>query len=122
MLTDQELAQLRADVLETLPETCMILRPSASADTYGHADPTYGTAVVSVRCRLDPEYRRGNGELVAGREANRSYFTLSLPYDADLRDGDRVVIASGNYEVWQLHGTQTMRAVKRAVVVKTAGA
>lgn len=121
MLTDAELTQLRADVLETLVSTCAIYRPSSSVDSHYFAGETNGAAVATVACRLDPFTARNDIQgMLAGREANRAYFQLTVPWDADLRDGDHVTISGESLEVLQLFDIHSDRIVKRALVVKVA--
>ncbi len=118
MLTPAELDQLRADALLTLPDTCAILRPAATTDADGNSVPTWGTAVASVACRLDPFHWRDWRGLVAEREVNRTYDVLTLPHDADLRDGDRVVIDGQPLEVMQRFDLHSDRIVLRAYVAR----
>ncbi len=118
MLTTTELAQLRADALATLPDTCAILRPTATTDADGDSAETWGTAVASVACRLDPFLWRDWRGLVAEREVNRTYFVLTLPFDADLRDGDRVVFNGDALEVMQRYDLHSSRIVLRAYVAR----
>lgn len=118
MLTTTELDQLRADALATLPDICAILRPTATTNADGDSASTWGTAVASLACRLDPFHWRDWRGLVAEREVNRTYFVLTLPYDADLRDGDRVVVAASPLEVMQLFDLHSDRIVLRAYVAR----
>lgn len=121
MITDGELTQLRSDVLETLLTTCTILRASATVDGNYLPGESWGTAAAGVRCRLDPyTNRQDSAGLVGGREANRSYFQLTLPWDADVDDGDRIAIDSATYELVLLHATHSGRVVKRATLAKVA--
>ncbi len=118
MLTSTELDQLRADALLTLPDVCAILRPSATTDADGDSASTWGTAVASIACRFDPFRWRDWRGLVAEREVNRTYYVLTLPYDADLRDGDRVLIAEQPLEVMQLFDLHSDRILLRAYVAR----
>jgi hypothetical protein len=116
MLTAAELSALRTDVLETLPDTCVILRATAT-NSNGYPSEAWGTAVASAACRLDP-VRQQDAGVIADREAGVTYWQLTLAYDADVADGDRIVHSSVTYEVQQLHGTHSNRIVKRATVAK----
>lgn len=123
MLSAQELADLRADVLVTLVDSCTILRAALAApDAYGDVVPTAGTAATGIACRLDPLTERNDTSgLIAGREANRAYFTLTLAWDATIADGDQVLIGGQTLDVLQLFGSHSDRAVTRAVLAKRAG-
>lgn len=124
MLTSAELTAARADVLETLPDTCNILRPSTSTDSHYFADETAnaGTVGTAVACRLDPYTNRTDNQgMVAGREANRAYFMLTLPYDATIDDGDRVVVGADMLQILQLYSVHSDRIVTRVLCAKVAG-
>lgn len=112
MLTATELAQLRQDVLETLPDTCRIERATIT-NTNGNVSETWGTAVASAVCRLDPDNRRQEDAVLADRESGVARYLLSLAYDTDIRDGDRVVVNGRTYQASQIHENHTMRAVRR---------
>jgi head-tail adaptor len=117
MLTAQELADLRGDVLELLPDTCIIQRSSGgTADMYGHVAENW-LAAGTVVCRMDPFWRTITGEAGA-REALRNYHRLTVAYDADLRTGDRVSFSSDIYEIVELHDDHSLRAVRWALMSK----
>lgn len=117
MLTSQELADARADAAETLVDSAIIKR-STPVNTYGINDDVWG-AVGTVACRLDPIPMNKASELYAGeREAARAYFTLTLPYNASLLDGDRVTINSDDYEVLVLFKQHSFRLMVRATVFR----
>jgi hypothetical protein len=118
MLTSTELDRLRADARLTLPDICAILRPSASTDSDGDSASTWGTALAEVACRLDPFRWRDWQGLVAEREVSRTYYVLTLPFDTDLRDGDRVVVSDQSLEVMQLFDLHSDRIVVRAYVAR----
>lgn len=119
MLTSRELAQARADVLTTLTDTCAIQRASEGTDSYGHTAKTWATATGGALCRFDPLMRHDNsGQKIAVQEQGRAWYQLTLMWDADLRDGDRVVYGGDTYEVLQLHDDHSARIVRRAMLVK----
>lgn len=112
LLSSRELAQLRVDLSDLLPDTCTILRPTAS-NSNGYAPETLGTAATSVLCRIDPN-GRGATEVVAGREGNVTDYILTLQYNENIQDGDKVVIGSTTYNVTQLFDNHSLNGVKRA--------
>ena len=116
MLTARELSDLRDDILETLPDTCTILRETTS-NSSGYSTPTWGTAVVSTACRLDPVRQQDDGQ-VADREAGVTAWQLTLAYNADIADGDRIRHSGITYEVQQVHATHSLNAVRRATLAK----
>lgn len=112
LLTSSELAQLRSDILDLLPDTCRIERMTVS-NTNGYAEETWGTAVASIACRFDPDNTRIAQEIVAAGEANVIRYIVTLPYDANVQDGDRLFFASSYYEIQQLHDVHSDRASRR---------
>jgi len=123
MLTDRELTQLRADLVETLVSTCRIERPTAGVDGDGLTSESWGTAAASALCRIDPERRRTeNTGVVAGREASRAYFVGTFAWDADIAEGDRVIFEGTTLELLELHDIHSDRAVTRARLAKIQGA
>lgn len=120
MLTARELAQLRADILETLPDTCQIQRVTLVADAHGNTSEVWAT-VATVACRLDPFFRMASPNPVAAQEKMRNSYRLTVPYDADLRDGDRVLVDGDVYELVELHDDHSLHAVRWGMVIKLQG-
>lgn len=118
MLTSDELATLRAEMLDLMPDTCVIQRPATTVGSAGFAAKTY-SAVGTAACRLDPLKKQLDKEVLAMQETTAYYRQLTVPYDTDLRAEDKVVIGGRTYEVRQLDDDHSLRAVRRAVVVKT---
>jgi hypothetical protein len=118
MLTSLELAQLRRDVDDLLPDTCNILRPASTVDDAGNVIETMSTAVAGTPCRLDP-FQKSSGELsVVNQEIGRSYWWMTVKHNTDIRIGDRVVFDSDNYEVVQLFDDHSLRVVRRVMLAK----
>lgn len=121
MLTASELAQLRADVSELLPDTCRIERPT-TGNTNGYPTETWGTAVTSAACRFDPENRQSPGDAINDKETGIAYYQVTLAYNADVADGDRLIYSGGTYQVTQLYEAHSNRLVKhlRASIIRGA--
>jgi head-tail adaptor len=114
-LTDAELAALRDDVYQLLPGTAIIQRASAGTGLYGGHDPTWSN-VGTVVCRVDSISRDDSAGIIADAEVGKTYYQLSIPYNADLRDGDRLSISSKTYECLQIFRGQSASGVRRAVL------
>lgn len=123
MITARELDQARLDVAETLVSTCRIERASGSVTSAGIARQTWGTAVGTALCRIDP-YNRGRDSrgVVAVRESSKAWFQATFEWDVDLVEGDRVVFGSDTLELVELQGVHSDRIVTRAVLAKIEGA
>ena len=114
-LSDDELSKMREDLGYLLPGTAIISRPTAGTGLYGPLDPTWN-ATGTVDCRLDSISRTALTGMIADAEVGRTYYQLSLPYNADLRDGDSVSVASKTYECLQVFRGQSANAVRRALL------
>lgn len=120
MLSAAELAGLRAEVRGLLPDTAVISRATTTTNSSGAWSETY-SAAGTVVCRLDP-FKMATGEqVIAAQERGRAWYQLSVPWDADLRDGDRVTVSSVTYELVQVHDDHSQRLVRRAIVSKLGG-
>ena len=115
MLTSQELDDARSDAAETLVDSAIVKRATPT-NSYGIVEETWAS-VGTVACRLDPETRSADPN-AAEREAARAYFTLTLPYNASIIDGDKVTINSDDYEVVRLHRQHSYRLMVRAQVFR----
>jgi hypothetical protein len=119
MLSDSELDALRTQ-LETLtmPQSVAISRATETVSAAG--DPVKVWATTStVSGRVDPSTESTFGKYTVGdQEAGRAYYQLTIEHDADLNDGDRVVVSGTTYEVLQLHEGNALAAVKRALIVR----
>lgn len=115
LLSDRELADLRNDINDLLPDTCRIERMTAT-NTNGYAEESWGTAVASVACRFDPDTSRKETEVAGSQEAHLIRYIVTLPWNADVTDGDRLVYQNGTYEMLQLHDVHSAHASKRVKV------
>lgn len=119
MLTDAELAQLRSDVLELLPGSAVIQRESrGTADAYGYGGSVSYAAVGTVAARVDPLAASAR-ETIGARDTDTEFRQLTVPYNADIAAGDRVVFDGRTYEIRTLSDNHSLRAVRRAVLVVT---
>jgi hypothetical protein len=114
-LTELELELIRSDLSELLPDTCRIERPTTT-NTFGSISQTWGTAVASVACRLDPDNVQSQTGQVALRETGIARYTVTFPYDTDVRDDDRIVHNSTTYNIVTLYELHSARGVRRARV------
>jgi len=114
MLTESELEDLRADMLDLLPSTCTIQRPTTT-NVKGKTTATWTNAATGVACRVDP-LRLQTASTVAEQERGITRWMLTVAYNADVQDGDRIVFDSDTYEILQLHDDHSLRAVRRATL------
>ncbi len=121
MLPAAELAQLRTDVLELMPDTAVISRGSAgTAETHGYNSTVTYAAIGTASARLDPLSRGNqNNDVIASHEAAADFRQLTVPYSTDIARGDRVVIGGRTSDIRSLDDDHSLRAVRRAVLVVT---
>jgi len=119
MLTSDELAQLRADLEDLLPDTCTIQADGGSVDSAGHVTPSWSNTATGVACRLDPFTVRSDSRgVIAQQEATRTYYTLTLPHDTTIDTGNRVIVGGLTLEIQQLFTTHSLHGVVRALVAE----
>lgn len=117
MLTAKELADIRDDVAELLPDTCQIIVVSSNQDASGWGTADSETVRATVACRLDAINQRTNTDaLTEHLQSGKVLYQLTIPYDADIRDSDTVRHNSKDYQVLYVHREQTKAFVRRAVL------
>ena len=116
MITTNELAQLRANADDWLPDTCTIQTATESVDATGGGSIAWANTYTSVACRLAP---------LTGQEAVRNYalegqstWRLSVKYDQALTVENRVVFDSDTYEVKYVEDDHSNRTLRRAILVR----
>jgi len=117
MLSPDELADLRAEVLGLLPDQAVILRPEGTVTASGAWSETY-RAAGTVAARIDPLKMTQGDRVIALQERGKAWYQLTVPWNADLRDGDRVSVANVTYELVQVHDDHSQRIVRRGILSK----
>lgn len=117
-LTDAELTQARADLAATLPDTCVILRPTAgTSDGAGGYIGGTVSAAGTVACRIAPSGLPGSGMAtepsVAGQQGQVTLWTISLPALTDVRSTDRIQSGSVTYEITGVAGPRSNELARR---------
>lgn len=116
------LANMRADVANLMPDTCVIKSPTYSTDpAYGWGTATFSpVASGTVACRLDPLGNQTTTQyaIAEGVDSTRKRYRLTVPYDAPLAASYRVEINNTEYEVAQLDDDHSGRVLRRAIVME----
>lgn len=122
-LSASQLARMRAEVAQLLPNTCTIQQPTNTKDGKGGVVQTWSTAVggANVPCRLDPMDKPVQADEQGQREAIVNQRRLTVPYDAPLAVDYRVIVGSETYEIRDLADDGSWRPTKRAIVTKVEG-
>jgi head-tail adaptor len=111
MLTASELAQIRADVALLLPDTCALLTATTSSGGMGGWSETWGTALASVACRLDPV--RGSEQQAGGAVQPFYSYVLTLPYNTAINANYRVLHGGQTYNVKSVDADKSWQASVR---------
>lgn len=116
-LTNAEIASMRAQIAETLTDTCVIQSVSNVSDGAGGETPTW--AAVSggtVACRFDHPQQRNQIARAAGAEGFIAEFHLVLPYDAPVASNRRVIHNGNTYEIRRLADEGSILLMKKCYV------
>lgn len=93
MLTAAELASMRATVDGSLPDTVVVKREAATADSEGNPTGTLTTVATTNGWLTHASTRvAGAGEEIAGQDGQRPRRIVILPHDTTVEPGDRLVI------------------------------
>jgi SPP1 family predicted phage head-tail adaptor len=111
-LTVKELAQMRADIEDLMPDTCDILSVAYTSDGEGGMTEAWGTATANVACRID--YRSGSEKVTGGAIQSYSKAVLSLPYTTALTTKHRVKLDDFVWAVLSVNEGQSWDVVRRA--------
>jgi hypothetical protein len=114
----QALAMIRNRAEGFMTDTCAIKRPSSAVDDYGDVSETDEVVATGVTCRLNPKKLSDSAGVIAMQERGAIWYSLSVPYDQDLQDGDLVTISSVDYRVLTVERSHTDRAFRQATVVR----
>lgn len=117
-LTSSQLAKMRSQTEELMPDTAVIYSPTNTVDSMGAPSQTYvPVSGGTVVCRVDPLNIRGNQlAIVAGREATSLRYQLTVPYDAPLETDYQIIINSNTYEIIQFDTAHSWNVSKRAII------
>ena len=111
-LTARELAQMREDIEDLMPDVCSILSVAYTSDGEGGMAETWGTALADVSCRID--YRSGSEKMAGGAIQSYSKAVISLPYTTAITASHRVQVDSYVWAVKSVNEGQSWDVVRRA--------
>jgi head-tail adaptor len=116
MLTAADLTAMRSTASASLVDVCLIKRVTLTSDGVGGYTSSWATA-ATVACRVAPA--RGPTELdLVNRAAAVQGWTLTLPYNTDVRPADRLVVGSRTFEVIGRLAAETYETARRVVCVE----
>jgi hypothetical protein len=119
LLTDDEIAGMRATAGAALPDTA-IVQAKAFVSDGGGGGSTGWTASGTLPCRISPVTGSGSDEREAGdRISANAEFVVTLPVDAVVSTEHRLVIAGDVYNVEAVR-TRSWNLTTRVEVLKEA--
>ena len=120
-LTDAELASIRTDIADLLPDTCIIITVTNTPDNMGGF--TQGTAAAgTVNCRLDAKIintLRASEALGGGGIQPFHKFILTVPYDTTISTENQVQKGTEVYNVISVDTDKSWRGAIRVMLERT---
>jgi len=112
-LSDNTLAQMRADQAKLRPDTCTIRRYTTASDGMGGITETWANLATGVTVRIMPAGDSARELLVAAGLTQLDAWLITLPYGQDVNEKDRIVSGGRTFEVIgvQPHSWETARRV-----------
>ena len=122
-LTDAELASIRADVADLMPDTCIIITVTNTPDTMGgYTQGTAAAAGGTVNCRLDAKIintLRASESKAAGGIQPFHQFILTVPYDTTISTENQVQKGSEVYNVISVDADKSWKGAVRVMLERT---
>ena len=115
-ISTTELAQMRSDIEELLPDTGNILEKTQVSDGQGGFTDSWGTATADVACRVDAQ--KGDESLSADRQKPFNEYMLTLPHGTTIMTANRFEHGSNTYNVTGVNEDQSWIGCKRVVLEK----
>ncbi len=105
MLSACELASMRATVLSTLSERCVVVRSQVTPNAENFPEAADMSVVqprdggTTLPCRVWVKREQASQLIEGDKPQTRTRFDIQLPYDVDVQSKDRIVIADEVYVV-----------------------
>lgn len=113
-LSTLELAQLRLDANDYLPDSCTIQTVARAADTYGGWTETWSDTYTSVSCRLAVMPLNRPEAMDGSQISSLTRWLFAVPYNQAIDATMRVVHDSVTYEIEAVEDLQSNRASRHA--------
>lgn len=112
-LTANELGRMQ-DVQEVaMPDTCIVRRRTLTSDDMGGYTEAWAD-VGEYSCRIVPKAVNDEREQ-SGKVTARAEWAITLPYNADVRETDRIQHNDVYYEVVQVHDDESWQTALHCV-------
>ena len=117
-LSASDMAYVRAQAETALPDIITIERLSQVDDGAGGQTERWDPVYIDVAARLAE--RTGREGIIAAREAVAAEWVLTLPYDQDITEKDRVIHVGLTYEVVFVNTGRSFDTVRRCFLARIA--
>lgn len=117
MLTASMLASMRATQAQAWPDMATHLAPTSTINALGEAVIAWGTAGTAISCRLTPAQAQTRISSVATETATIPNWVVTMAYDGVVNPGDRLMIGSRTYEVFNVSDDFAWRTAIRVECV-----
>ena len=114
-LSARELAQIREDIEDLLPETAVVLSVTRVSDGGGGWSETWGTASTTI-CRVD--WKSGTEVMSGGAIQPVRACVITLPHDAVVVEGNRIQAGGETYAVTSVDNDKSWVGCVRCEVDK----
>ena len=113
---DAEIAKQRSDVLNLFNDSCDITRMVEVSDGQGGIEESWVSQATDVVCRLVTN--QGTSSQVGAQMLRSGDYTLTVPYDTDIAEDDKITLASSGFvfRVLFVDDVRVWRTAKRVQV------
>lgn len=117
MLPDWLKANIRQQIETNLTQSCTIERYEDVASANLGAPKRRFVSAIESACFLTKEQGQAD-TMLNEADKGRVFYTLQLPYNTDIQDGDTVLIDGESYETRQVLRSQSQDVMRQARLVK----
>jgi hypothetical protein len=120
VITAAELAEMRDDLEDSLPDLAVIQTRGFLSDGGGGGTTTW-TVAGTVSCRVTPVSSSGEGEAVrGGRVHPDTEYVFTFPYDTAITDTHQVVHAGGTFTATAVRAPKSWEISRRVEMKEVA--
>ena len=112
-LSSADLAAMRDDIGELLPDSCCILTVTRTPDGQGGSSESWA-AGGDIDCRLD--MIQGSEPLSGGALQPFTRYILSLPWNTTVTNANRVLHSGVTYSIQSVNNNQSWIGVRRCML------
>lgn len=113
-LTSAELADMRAHLVATLPDTCAIYYATLSTDGAGRQSESWTPRGTAIACRLAPQ---GGREAITAEQVRAGMtWVLSVASSQTVDVKDKVVFGGRTYRVIHVNHSESELGLTRAIL------